>query len=410
MTTQLVGILGSGLIGYDAFDRRCWSGSSYYVFTELAQREMLHRAFGVEVSRPQRLALMLRHYHPNRNLWRSHYYMSRAYRNGLTRAVERRLRPSDFEFDFLQLGALYDVPRLVQGRALCFSYNDGNLAQNLKSPYAPQSVSTRRIDEGLKFERTVNQGLDRIFVMSDYLKRSFVNEYGISADRVSNVGAGVNLDAIPAPASRKLYDRQDIIFIGIDFPRKGGPQLLEAFRQVKRVHPRAVLHIVGPTRLDITPELESGVQFHGYLNKSIPEDWTKLKNLFERCSLFVMPSLYEPFGIAPLEAMLHQIPAVVSRAWALEEIVEDGVTGTHVEPGSVEDLVDRIATLLSDPAALERMGEAARDKVLREYTWPHVISRMVDEIQAVQQSRRVPAFSQRQAPGYSLASDNQQGR
>ncbi len=386
----LVGILGSGLIGYDPFDRKSWSGISYYVFNELKKRHILHRAFGVEVSEPIKTLLRLRHIHRERTIWRLHYYMSQSYRDALTREVKRHLKPDDLDHDFLQFGAMYDVPALIEGRACCFSYHDGNLASSLKSPNTPTKLSARRVEEGLRFERAVYRGLDRIFVMSDYLRRSFIEDYNIPASRVCTLGAGVNLDTIPEPPSGKRYDTKEVLFIGVDFARKGGPQLLEAFRHVREVHPEATLHIVGPHTLNIRPDQERGVQFHGFLSKSSPKDWSTLRGLFERSSLFVLPSLYEPFGISILEAMLYQIPAVVSRAWAMEEMVMPGVTGEHVEPGSVNDLIDRLTTLLRSPELLKKMGETARNFVLQRHTWPQVIDRMIGEIE-IQVPASLPA-------------------
>lgn len=381
---QLVGIIGSGLIGYDPFDRRTWSGSSYHVFSQLREQQALYRAFGVEVPRWQKMRLMLRFMHPNREAWRRHFYMSRAYRDGLTQAVGGRLLPADFERDFFMLGAMYDVPRVVNGRARCFSYHDGNLAQSLKSPHAPRGLSKKRIDEGLQFERQVCHGIDRIFAMSEYLRRSFIEDYGVPAGRVSNVAAGINLDTIPEPTPDKRYDSQEVLFIGVDFPRKGGLVLLEAFRRVRETHIRAQLHIVGPRELKIPAEQSGGVVFHGYLNKAAPAELARLHDLFRRCSLFVLPSLYEPFGIAPLEAMVHQIPAVVSRGWALEEMVAPGVTGEHAAPGSVDELAEKLCSLLADPERLRRMGTAARLAVLERFTWPQVVGRIIAEIAAHQ--------------------------
>src|SRR5437773_8561431 len=74
----LVGILGSGLIGYEPFDRRAWSGISYFVFTQLTQHSALHRAFGVEVPKFRKYWLMLRNWNRSREVWRQQYYMSRA--------------------------------------------------------------------------------------------------------------------------------------------------------------------------------------------------------------------------------------------------------------------------------------------------------------------------------------------
>jgi starch synthase len=386
LSKTLVGVLGSGLIGYDPFDRKCWSGISYYLFTQLRERAALHRAYGVEVPRPLKDLLMLRNFNPNMDLWRKNYYMSSSYREALTREVGRHLLPTDLDHDVLQLGAMFDVPRLLDGRARCFSYHDGNLAQMLKAPNSPRRLSAKKVGEGLEFERRVYQGIDRIFTMSEYLRRSFIEDYGLPAARVCNIGAGINLDTIPGPNPLKRYDTQEVLFIGVDFPRKGGPQLLEAFRAVRETHPGATLHVVGPRTLDIPPALAAGVRYHGYLSKTDPRDAAELQKLFDRCSLFVMPSLYEPFGIAPLEAMVYQIPALVSRGWALEETVTPGLTGEHVEPGSVDHLVEKMRTLLSDPEALRRMGEAGRAYVLRQHTWPNVVDRMINEISSVQEN------------------------
>jgi len=381
----LIGIIGSGMIGRDPFSRKAWSGISYQVFSRLGDQNCLHRAFGVEVAPLRKWLLMLRHIHPNRELWRQHYYMSRSYRDSLTDAIKRRLSPDDFDHDFFILGAMYDVPRLVAGRSLCFSYHDGNLAQQLKSPYRLKNISSKRIDEALSFERRVYERTDRILAMSEYLRRSFVEDYGISPSRVAVVGAGVNLD-IPDPVPDKQYDTKQILFIGENFARKGGPLLLRAFREVLVVHPDARLHIVGPREFH-SSEPTAGVICHGFLNKSSPADIARLNELFRVCSVFVLPSLYEPFGIAALEAMVHQIPAVVTGAWALEEMVTPGITGEHVAPGSLDDLVDRLRVLLGNPDLLQRMGNAARAATLARYTWPQVVSRIIAEIAARQQQR-----------------------
>ena len=380
----LVGVLGSGQIGYEPFDRRTWSGISHFVFTHLKENGALRRAFGVEVPRFSKYWLMLQNWNANGQLWRQQYYMSPDYRKRLTTVIKNRLQDEDFEHDFFVLGAMYDVPGLMHGQSRCFSYHDGNLAQSLKAPYSPRGLSARRIDEGLAFERKVYQGTDRIFAMSDYLRRSFVDDYNVPSERVSNVGAGINLEQIPEVVPAKRYDTKQILFIGADFERKGGQQLLNAFRHIHDSHPDATLHIVGPKRLVLSGEVSRGVKFYGFLDKTKPHHARTLRDLFEKCCLFALPSLYEPFGIAPLEAMAHQIPAVVSRGWALQEMVVPGLNGAYVEPGSVENLVDQFRVLLSDPDGLRRMGIEARRHVIERYTWPQVMRRIIHEIRQVQ--------------------------
>jgi glycosyltransferase involved in cell wall biosynthesis len=275
---------------------------------------------------------------------------------------------------------MFDVPRILDGRAKCFSYHDGCLAERLKSPWPTVHLSPRAIARTLEFERRVYSGMDRIFTFSHYLRKSIIANYGIDADRVSVLGSGINLDAVPAPPSNKRYDSQEILFIGVDFDRKGGRQLLQAFRVVRDSHPSAVLHIVGPRKLRIPAECSSNVHYHGFLSKRVPQQKQLLDRLFQNACLFVMPSLYEPFGIAPLEAMAHGIPAVVSNGWALGELVKPGVTGELAEVGNTADLADRIIGLLKFPSRLQQMGKQAREEVLGKYRWEFVVDRLLAAI------------------------------
>jgi glycosyltransferase involved in cell wall biosynthesis len=156
--------------------------------------------------------------------------------------------------------------------------------------------------------------------------------------------------------------------------------LLQAFRIVRQSIPSAELHIVGPTQVS---DLPAGAFLHGHLSKSDPEQSAKLDSLFRDASLFVLPSLYEPYGIAPLEAMLYQLPAVVTNAWALREFVKTGVTGAVVEKGSVEDLAVKLTQLLSSPELLATMGRNGREMVLTQYTWPAVVRRMGEVLRSL---------------------------
>lgn len=376
MSKKLVGIIGSGLIGRDPFDPRNWSCGYRFLFNGLKDAGALHRAFGVETPFVLRHLLMLKNFNMKRKVWRRRFYMDTSYHDSLTREVGRRLEPSDFEHDFLQIGAVFDVPALVGGRSRCFSYHDANLAQFLRSPDAPPGLGARKVDRALAYERRVYHGMAKVLSMSEYLRRSFIEDFGVPEDRVVTVGVGINFEAIPSYVPDKRYDRREILFIGVDFARKGGWVLLEAFRRVRERFPDASLHIVGPRNLAIPPGLEGGVTFHGHVSRDSRDA------LLRRCSLFAMPSLWEPFGIAPLEAMANQMPCLVTNRWALREIVIPGETGDLAECGDVEDLAAKLASLLSDPEALRRMGEAGRQMVLDHYTWGHVIVRLIKAVSA----------------------------
>ena len=376
---KIIGIIG-GPIGRDPFDVRSWSGISRNFFGECSSRGVLQRAFGVEAPFLVKCCLAIRNYSRERSTWRHRLYMDVRYRRSLSRQVAAALSEADFAADFLQIGAYYDLPEIVGGHARCFSYNDGNSSVAAQSPYFPKEIDRSTIEATLAFEKDVASRLDRVFTLSAYLRNSFIDDYGLPPEKVTCIGAGVNLAALPVPDERKNYQNPSLLFIGIEFKRKGGAQLLRAFSVVRKRIPQATLNIVGPPRPSGEKADLPGVVWHGFLHKGVPEQAAKLDSLFRSSSLFVMPSLYEPFGIAPAEAMAYSLPCVVTNRWALPEIVQGGLTGELVECGSWEHLADVLARLLLQPDTLAKYGRAGRLRVQEEFTWSRVVDRMISAI------------------------------
>ena len=271
---------------------------------------------------------------------------------------------------------MFSLPEAHPQKA-CLSFHDGNLAELRDSGFGMEGVSPRRIDQALRYEETVCRQMTAIFTFSEYLRQSFITQYRVPAARVFNIGGAVNLSEIPEPTPDKDFSAPRILFIGKEFDRKGGRQLLAAFEILRQSIPTAELHIAGPLQL---ADLPPGVIFHGHLSKANAAQKAQLDTLFRRASLFVLPSLYEPFGIAPLEAMLYGLPCLVTDAWALREQVTPGLNGDLVQKGSVDDLATKLRTLLADPTRLAAMGRSGRDIVLSRYTWPAVVDRMAAAI------------------------------
>lgn len=376
MPTKLVGVVG-GSIGVDPFNRKTWSGISHRLFSAIDKRGALHRAFGVQPGTFERYALMARNFRMQRNIWRKSYFMDCGYRVAATKSLSKSISSDDLDHPFLQIGGMFNAPEAVLAKTQCFSYQDGNLAQAMTSDAVLKAVSPLKLRAAMKYETDLYQSLDGIFTFSDYLRDSFISEFGVPASRVVNVRAGINLDEIPPVQQDKNYDSKHILFVGIEFKRKGGWNVLKAFKILHEKCEDSTLHIVGPRKLELPDKLSKGVQQHGYLDKGDPVQAKRLNTLLTQASLFVMPSLYEPFGVAPLEAMVNQIPAIVTNRWALKEIVQPGYNGALVEPDEVDDLYETMSRLLSRPDDLKRMGNNGREFVLSNYTWEHTVQRVI---------------------------------
>jgi glycosyltransferase involved in cell wall biosynthesis len=174
------------------------------------------------------------------------------------------------------------------------------------------------------------------------------------------------------------WSKQQVLFIGTNYAFKGGPQLIEAFRLVRGELPRATLKIVG-----CHPEIsEPGVEVVGVLDKRDPEHVRRLRELFEQSTAFALPTLYDAFGIAFVEAMYHQLPCVGSNRCAIPEIIEDGRTGLLVDPEDPGDIARRLQELLRDEKLSRQMGEAGYHSAKRRFSWTKVCDRMLGAIQA----------------------------
>ncbi|MCE0446623.1 glycosyltransferase family 4 protein [Streptomyces tricolor] len=104
---------------------------------------------------------------------------------------------------------------------------------------------------------------------------------------------------------------------------------------------------------------------------------TEVIQLLTRAAVFVCPSVYEPLGIVNLEAMACGTPVVASRVGGIPEVVADGRTGLLVDADGdfASGLARALDTVLGDPAAARRMGEAGRARAVGEFGWDAVARR-----------------------------------
>lgn len=367
-----------GVIDEDPFATPTWSGISPHFFGALDRKQVLHRAISARPSNAARLLYKALSVQPKKSHWRFRYHLNLGYYRRMTAAARRQIvdmDPSQYQV-ILQIGAWYDMTRWSKKKVV--SYHDGNLATLLASPYGYPPISRRHTDAALKYERELYSRLDLIMPMSRWLADSFIRDNGVPSRKVVPVGAGVNLPRIAETRSRD-YSAPRILFVGKAFERKGGAVLLRAFARVRREIPDAELTIIGP-EFSSPPE---GVRSLGFVSKSDPDGVDRLLEEYQRASLFVMPSLYEPYGIVFAEAMAHRLPCIGADNCAMPEIIKHGETGYVVPVRDEVALANRLVELLRDPTACRQMGDYGYEKYRREHTWDAVTQRMCEAISSV---------------------------
>jgi len=261
------------------------------------------------------------------------------------------------------------IPGRGEGYPPHFVYTDHTIRANLL--YEDGAERVRAWSEVLDEEARILQEARMVFTMSRHVTRSLQDHYGLDRARVRCVGAGCNIPVV-YPGSMGRFANQHVLFIGVDWRRKGGPALLEAFRMVRRHRPAARLTVIG-----CKPKLTcGGVRVVG------PVSQVAAARYLGDATLFCMPSVREPFGIVYLEAMRAGLPVIALRLGAAPDFVIDGVTGYTVPSGDVDALAMRLERLLGDPAECRQMGRRGRQLVDSWYTWSAVQQRMAQSIHA----------------------------
>lgn len=359
----------------DPFSEITWSGSSKYLFDELKRKGALHKAVSAEISPAARRVFQLLNFHPNMAKWKFTLHLDTRLYSGMTRAALSQLTSEDLKSidATLQIGAWYDMTS-VKNR-LHASYHDGNLAALLSSPFGHPDIPKSHIKRALDYERTLYGKLDVIFPMSQWLADSFHHDFGVPYDKLVPVGAGINLP-YTRETNNKEYLNKRFLMVGRNFERKGGRVLLKAFERLLKSHPDATLTVIGPDNIGRHQNVEN----MGFVDKRSEHGMETLLTAYERSSVFVMPSLYEPFGIAFAEAMAHRLPCIGTDGCAMPEIIGEGKTGFVVAPYDDVALSDRMIQLVENPRLCKQMGDEGYAKYLERFNWNSVTDKILTEI------------------------------
>jgi glycosyltransferase involved in cell wall biosynthesis len=228
------------------------------------------------------------------------------------------------------------------------------------------------------FEKTLNRlpvrSADAIFHLTPYEHASFYQEYPqCPPNRYVTLPNGIG-PPLAKPAQRESGVTR-LLFVGrVDDPRKGFAILLEAMGRIWRqsdgesIRLEVVGSIADGTREKIAADFRGRVLIHGEVAE------TELDAAYARADIFVMPSLYEGFGMPYLEAMRYGVPVIGSRVGGVPWVVPIG-TGILVAPGSVDELYCALNHLIRNPKLRESIGKEAR-RWSSGFHWDAIVARL----------------------------------
>lgn len=208
-----------------------------------------------------------------------------------------------------------------------------------------------------------------VLTNSRFSRDRLAHHCGVSAEKISVVPLGADhLDALEPDTSvldkHALTPDRFVLAVSSMNPTKNFGRLIAAFRQID--DPSVDLVIVGMRNTtvfgkhDAVCATEPNIKYVGYISDE------QLKALYQHAACFLYPSIYEGFGIPPLEAMRYGCPAVVGQSAALPEVCADAAL--YCDPYSQDDIAQKLRSLLDSAelrAELKRKGRAHAE----QYRW-----------------------------------------
>lgn len=226
----------------------------------------------------------------------------------------------------------------------------------------------------------------KIIALSEYGRGDLIKYYQVKPEKIQVIynGAARPLDVDKSAEKsddskiilRYNIGKPYILYVGNAYPHKNLDQILSAFRKIKA---RKDVFLVLSGKMDYFYErLKAKARELGLADeKIIFTDYVSdevLAALYRNASCFVFPSLYEGFGLPPLEAMSYGVPVVISSSSCLPEIL--GPAASYFDPLSADDLANKVLSILDDEKSREQLVSAGFERVKR-YDWNKSVREVV---------------------------------
>jgi glycosyltransferase involved in cell wall biosynthesis len=285
--------------------------------------------------------------------------------NTVKREIKKRMSSKDYAFTF-QTQSSFDAS--ISGIPH-FIYTDHTHKTNLNYPGYQQKKYLG--DKWIDLEKKIYHNATLNLTWSTNIAKSIVEDYFCNIEKVICVYCGANADI----AKDQIFDDnrfsyKNILFVGIDWQRKGGPVLAEAFKTVLKTYPDSTLTIVG-----CSPNLD--IQNCNVIGRVPIEE---VEKYYKQASVFCLPTTLEPFGIVFLEAMSNKLPIISTNIGAIPDFIHDGQNGYLVEPNNPQQISESIIRLLGSTVKCKAFGELGYEIYKGTYTWEKTGIRIRDSI------------------------------
>ena len=319
----------------NAKDMHSWSGTVYFM-AEALKRQGINLFYIDNLIKKQNIFPRLINFVYSRFI---NIFTNKQFQNNRTigiskmfaKEIEKRL-PENYDVIFIPSGTLQMA--FLKSEKKKVIYNDATFASMINFYPAFTNLCSRTLKEGEYIERRAFDNSDLLFFSSDWAAQSAIKDYNVNPSKVKVIPFGANIiknytdteiAEIINNRCKNINSKCNLLFIGVDWERKGGNIALEI---VKKLHCKNVnvhLDIVGIKNMLF--ELPDYVTNHGFLNKNLEVDYKKIEALYFNANFFLLPTRNECYGIVLSEAASFGLPSITTKTGGTETIIKDNING-----------------------------------------------------------------------------------
>lgn len=226
---------------------------------------------------------------------------------------------------------------------------------------------------------------DQLIVCSDFMREQLLSLFQPQLEKIAVITNGIDpidVNVEPEELFPFIKNKKYVFSVGRIVKEKGFETIIEAAKIAKKKDIDIYFIIAGKgpmleryRQMVTEQQLEHYIAFIGFVTE------IERNALLKRCEIAVFPSLYEPFGIVALEAMILARPTIVSNTGGLKGIVNQKQTGLLMNPGDANNLIENIELLLHNPQKGNEMGIKGKQRVTSLYGWKRIALQTVQVIE-----------------------------
>jgi glycosyltransferase involved in cell wall biosynthesis len=319
---------------YDARDVHNWSGLGYYIAKSL-QSQSAHidyincktSGIGLMDSVTTKLFRLLGFEHAAK--------LGLAPSRGRGNCIGAKILP---DADLVFSPSSHPISFLNTSKPKVF-YTDATFASMLNFYNDYTGLSPAQIDVGNSLEKRAILNADLAIYSSDWAAQSAINDYGADPAKIKVIPFGANItgrreyDQVNQFISGRRSDRCHLLFVGVEWERKGGNVALEVTRLLNEIGIPTTLHIVGLRKLPFT-EVPYYIKHHGFISKATKAGEHKLERLFAESHFLLLPTQADCTPVVFSEANSFGLPVLTTNVGGIGTVVKDGVNGKTFNPNT----------------------------------------------------------------------------